>query len=149
MTYTGELPIAWIVASAFGIFIFTVVALAKGIDGIMSWQERRRKVKDDRKAFSDNKLIIGPLYESYRMMTAGREFVAESLDREVRFYTNWIEQESKLLDKEIGRLVPIQLELIVLLSKATTRGRGGVSPAEFRDQVEGGRSGDERRKSRV
>ncbi|MCK5643878.1 MAG: hypothetical protein KAJ19_23985 [Gammaproteobacteria bacterium] len=76
----------------------------------------------------------------YQMQIAGRALRAQQIDSEVRHFEDWLKEERKSDSKyKVDRMVPVQEKLIDLLLYATTRRHTGVSPAEFRDVVEGRR----------
>lgn len=120
--------------------ILLPASLYWGVKVLKDWRRVRRIVKAVNLEFDSRSDHIERLGYDYRMMVAGRALVAESVDHKVRYLTSWIAQEKELVKGvELANLLPVQDDLIETLKYATKRGRGGVSPAEFRDEVENAR----------
>ena len=104
------------------------------------WNKTRKHIKWARGQYALNEANIETLAMAYQMQIAGRTLRATTIDRDIRHYTAWIAQERKLLDdRQLDRLIPVQDKLLYILRYATTRRYTGLSPAEFRDVVEGRR----------
>ncbi len=104
------------------------------------WNKKRKHIRWARKQCALNEVNIETLAMAYQMQVAGRALRVTTIDKDIRHYTAWIAQERKLLDdRQLDRLIPVQDKLLYILRYATTRRYTGLSPAEFRDVVEGRR----------
>ena len=127
------------------LFFFTTIGVALLYISLLSvrewWKDRvliRNNNREIQNHFDLKTTQIESLHLTYRMMIGGSSLWANRHHDRITHLEGWVEQEAVLLkeDGNLERILPVQDELILALESATTRGRGGVAPAEFRNTVE-------------
>jgi hypothetical protein len=139
---TDTIDGSWAV-TFFAVSMLMIVAIEvalRYVPRLRAWKKERNRLKEAAKQLAANYARIEGLELIYQMQVAGRKLRAQGIDSDIRQLRAWIDQEKDLLDKhQLDRLIPVQERLIYALEYATERKHTGVSPAEFRDVVEGRR----------